>query len=819
MSHTTITRCRVCRHTELEPLFSLGSQHVNAFPLPGESHGPQVPIDLVYCPRCTLVQQLHTADPKLLYQSGYWYRSGTTRSMQEALANVVQEVTHRIEVRPGDVVLDIGCFPEADVITAGYVPKDISTIEIGDTVLGSNGEFIQVRNTFRKYFNGDLVVLHIRGGSSKTIRTTPNHPILVVKGVNKPMTKEGFKKAIAAQEQSWIRADQVEQGDYCVMPDNNNEFPGEIQQLDFSKLTPCHVDDKRIYAIQTHQHGPPRPAHNQKPLPRFATLNEELGRLIGYYISEGSGAGRNIGGFGFAFHEKETEYIADVRELLFNIFGLTSVIRKRNGKAVAVTCSSALGKRIFQALVGTGAANKRLPDWVFAASKEFVFGLLDGMYRGDGTCSYRCAAYATVSKTLAYQLRFLLYKLGVNCSVVPCKPRGFGLANGKTLWVVRSYSKASLRVLSTILQKSPQDTCNRLGNNKWPDNNGRTLVRVLNVSRESFRGVVYNLETETNTYVVDNIVVHNSNDGTLLREWKKQYPSMVTVGVDPGEEFASEECRRGVDQFVNSFWSFDKYLSHSDTTLIKPKVVTALGMFYDLEDPNQFVADIAKVLHPNGICVAQLMCLRNMLRTCDVGNLCHEHLEFYTLKSLDTLFENNGLELYDLETNKVNGESYRLYIRHKRDLGVGVRSTSHSLDWARHLENGLDWRLCCKQFADRIERMRTQVRGYVHREKSSSRSTWVLGASTKGNTILQTLGLTSKEIAGASERSPAKWGRVTVGSNIPIVSEEEARKANPHNFLVLPYAFIDEIMEREKDQEWRSRGGKFVVPLPEFKVL
>ena len=91
------------------------------------------------------------------------------------------------------------------------------------------------------------------------------------------------------------------------------------------------------------------------------------------------------------------------------------------------------------------------------------------------------------------------------------------------------------------------------------------------------------------------------------------------------------------------------------------------------------------------------------------------------------------------------------------------------------------------------------------------------GASTKGNTILQYYGLDASLITTAAERSPEKWGKYTVGTGIPIVSESDARDAQPDYFLVLPWAFLDEFYDREA--EWRKKGGKFLVPLPEFRVV
>ncbi|MDP7069010.1 MAG: hypothetical protein QF815_00655, partial [Candidatus Peribacteraceae bacterium] len=117
----------------------------------------------------------------------------------------------------------------------------------------------------------------------------------------------------------------------------------------------------------------------------------------------------------------------------------------------------------------------------------------------------------------------------------------------------------------------------------------------------------------------------------------------------------------------------------------------------------------------------------------------------------------------------------------------------------------------------RMEENKKQCVDFIRAEVAKGKKVWVYGASTKGNTILQYYGLDHNDIEAASERSPEKWGKVTVGTGIPIVSEDEARKAAPDYFLVLPYAFFDEFYKRE--EEWRNGGGQFIVPLPEFRVV
>lgn len=308
----------------------------------------------------------------------------------------------------------------------------------------------------------------------------------------------------------------------------------------------------------------------------------------------------------------------------------------------------------------------------------------------------------------------------------------------------------------------------------------------------------------------DIILDIGSNDGTLLR----CYPDGIKVGVEPAKNLV-EEGRRGIDIFINDFWNPAKFTRDYR----KAKIITAIGMFYDLEDPNEFIKGVADVLHPDGVFIAQLMCLKNMLAIGDIGNFAHEHLEFYSLKSLRYLFGRHGLQIYNIETNGVNGESYRIYakkgrygvnkaagsvattLKNEEKLGIG----SHSLD-------------AYKKFYMKANNNRKHCVDFIQGAVGASKKVWVYGASTKGNTILQWYGLGHNIITAAADRSPEKWGKFTIGSGIPIVSEQDMRDAAPDYLLALPYAFMKEFQVREK--EWRAKPGrKWLVPLPNFEIV
>ena len=299
----------------------------------------------------------------------------------------------------------------------------------------------------------------------------------------------------------------------------------------------------------------------------------------------------------------------------------------------------------------------------------------------------------------------------------------------------------------------------------------------------------------------DVILDIGANDGTLLKYYKKE--DYITIGCEPAKNL-KKNLRKNCHFSINNFWKkreLDKLLIKSN--LKRPKLITAIGMFYDLEDPNQFIRDAAESLDENGIFIAQLMCLKSMIEKNDIGNICHEHIEFYSLRSLKFLFEHNGMEIFKIEENDINGGSYRIYCRKFKKGSIKMKN-----------ENVLK---LMKGFIKRVKENKKRTMKFINKKIKEGKKIYLYGASTKGNTVLQYYGLNSKKISFAAERSPEKWGKFTIGTGIKIVSEQKARKLNPDYFFVTPWGFIKEFIKREK--KWLKKGGKFIIPFPKFKLV
>ena len=309
------------------------------------------------------------------------------------------------------------------------------------------------------------------------------------------------------------------------------------------------------------------------------------------------------------------------------------------------------------------------------------------------------------------------------------------------------------------------------------------------------------------------------NDGTLLSFVEKH---IVRIGFDPND-FKIESIKQA-DLIINNYFNYKEYQKtiHGHK---KARVITSIAMFYDLEDPNAFVSDVRKTLDKNGLWIMQMSYLPLMLKQLAFDNICHEHLEYYSLEALQILLKRNGMQVVDCELNDVNGGSFRIYIRHK-DADPSTFATAPQRDVSNmRVASVLEYEKTLKlndkkiylEFWKNINKLKEETVSFIKREKKKGKKIWGYGASTKGNTLLQWFGLDNTLIDGIAERSPAKFGLKTAGTNIPIYSEAEMRKAKPDYLLVLPWHFIAEFKKREAD--FLKRGGRLILPCPKFEVI
>jgi len=302
----------------------------------------------------------------------------------------------------------------------------------------------------------------------------------------------------------------------------------------------------------------------------------------------------------------------------------------------------------------------------------------------------------------------------------------------------------------------------------------------------------------------DVVVDIASNDGTLLSFYPE---NLFRVGIDPAKNIKPQSC----NLHINTYFSASAYATQMGSK--KAKIVTSIAMFYDLEDPVQFAKDVNRVLDENGLWIIELSYLPTMLEQNSFDTVCAEHLEYYSLTSIEHILTMADMEIEDVELNDVNGGSFRLYIRHK--------GKAHETEAVRAMRASEEKQDLTKAsiyfaFASRVEKNKQEMLAFLREQKKLGKKVIGYGASTKGNTILAYYGIGPDLLPFVAERNPIKWGRQTV-TRIPIISEEEARAMNPDYLLAFPYHFMKEFLEREAD--FLKKGGKFVSPIPNLTII
>jgi len=201
-------------------------------------------------------------------------------------------------------------------------------------------------------------------------------------------------------------------------------------------------------------------------------------------------------------------------------------------------------------------------------------------------------------------------------------------------------------------------------------------------------------------------------------------------------------------------------------------------MFYDLETPLSFVADIERIFHPDGIWVMEQSYLPAMLRMNAFDTICHEHLGYYAFKQIDWISKKHALRILDISFNASNGGSFRVYIAH-RDSPHTANHAGIDRAFRQEQSAALDTEQPYREFVHRVPSARNTLRDFLNTEQAKGKSIHLYGASTKGNVLLQFFGIDYTRITAAADRNPEKWGRRTLGTRIPIISETEARKTGP----------------------------------------
>jgi NDP-4-keto-2,6-dideoxyhexose 3-C-methyltransferase len=305
----------------------------------------------------------------------------------------------------------------------------------------------------------------------------------------------------------------------------------------------------------------------------------------------------------------------------------------------------------------------------------------------------------------------------------------------------------------------------------------------------------------------DLVIDIGSNDSTTLQA----YPAsdLVLVGVDPtGIKFHSYYPPH--IQLIPDF--FSSALVNERFPEQKAKVITSFSMFYDLEDPMGFMQQVYDVLADDGIWVFEQSYMPTMLDTNSYDTVCHEHLEFYALHQIKWMADRVGFKILDVEFNDINGGSFSITVAKSYGDSTVVPSVQIILDEER--EKALDTLTPYQQFAERVVQTKCDLLKFIETSRIEGKTVAVLGASTKGNVLLQYCGLTTNDIEFVGEVNPEKFGCYTPGTWIPIIPEQELLAKKPDYMIVLPWHFRNFFTSNKK-----LSGMSLVFPLPNVEVV
>jgi NDP-4-keto-2,6-dideoxyhexose 3-C-methyltransferase len=296
-----------------------------------------------------------------------------------------------------------------------------------------------------------------------------------------------------------------------------------------------------------------------------------------------------------------------------------------------------------------------------------------------------------------------------------------------------------------------------------------------------------------------------SNDGTTLGFYPSQ--QCQRVGMDPTADKFRQYYPAGVHA-IAVFFSAKRFSQEFPNQ--KARVITSFSMFYDLEAPMDFVREVAQILDDKGVWVFEQSYMPLMLETNSYDTACHEHLEYYALKQVAWMLQRVNMKIVDVEFNGVNGGSFSVMAA----LASSNLPEYQGLPALLAKEAYLDDLKTYSAFEQRVKKSREELLDFIRTAKSQGKRVAALGASTKGNVLLQYCGLSTSEIEAVGEVNPEKFGVFTPGTLLPIVDEKYLLSNEPDYLIVLPWHFKEFFIQR-----YQLKKARLVFPLPQLHLV
>ena len=307
----------------------------------------------------------------------------------------------------------------------------------------------------------------------------------------------------------------------------------------------------------------------------------------------------------------------------------------------------------------------------------------------------------------------------------------------------------------------------------------------------------------------DLIIDIGSNDGTFLSYFVDH---CQTLGIDPTISKFKKMYNKKIN-IIDDFFSGEILKKNS---IKKAKVITSISMFYDLEDPVTFANEVNEALDKDGIWHFEQSYMPSMIKNTSYDTICHEHLEYYSLKSIMYILNKSNFKIVDIELNDINGGSFALTVAKKKSKKF---EESFLVDWLLNKEDSYKFNKIetLFDFKNKVFKHKKLLSELILNLIDMKKKVLGYGASTKGNVILQFCEIDNKLINYIVDVNPFKKNRITPGTNIKIISENDFSRKKVDYLLVLPWHFKNHILKKEK--KFINNNGKFIFPLPDIEII
>lgn len=308
----------------------------------------------------------------------------------------------------------------------------------------------------------------------------------------------------------------------------------------------------------------------------------------------------------------------------------------------------------------------------------------------------------------------------------------------------------------------------------------------------------------------DLVIDIGCNDGTLLEGFKRR--GVRTLGVDPAQNLAERASSSGIERYTGLFTA-----ASAKEIVAKwgpASLVTATNTFPHIQNLSDFLDGMKTVLKPRGVFVIEMHYLLDLIEQVAFDTVYHEHVSYWALGPMKRLFESHGMMIVDAERVPLHHGQLRVHVQRQ---GEGQIHSGVAEVLAAEKEAGLDRFETYQQFAERALKIKRDLHETLSEFAQKGRRVAGYGAPAKGNTLLGFLEIGPQLLPYIVDRSPLKQGLFTPGTHIPIVAPERLLADQPDYVLLLAWNFVDEIMEQQS--EYLKRGGRFMVPVPEVRVL